>query len=150
MAKKKVKTKTPGEVIAEFAIPLSELAGLRMPRPTGSLLQRTVAKLSRNSRLGIVRSSQRVSPCCRTHDRRDGLIVVSYDMDATRDALAAGIPNTDRSVTIFAIDEHDGHGVNLTMDVESMERHVNNVTEVLAYVRRRNEEMAAAAAGGNA
>jgi hypothetical protein len=126
-------------------INLSELFGLGRTR-SGRSTEATLKRLADDPETGIVRASRRVTACCCDGEHNDGLVVAVRTAGRVLKSKEEGSPHPEAAVFVFAVDEHFGNEVVLSMDVESMERHVNNCTEALAYVRRRNEEMAAAAA----
>ena len=96
-------------------------------------------RLHTSTGMGIVRASQRVTPCCHEGAHRDGIIVTAFSPATVVEATDAGSTTAATTVNVYAVDEHAGRVLLLMLDVESLERHVNDCTEVLAYVRRRNE-----------
>jgi hypothetical protein len=116
-------------------------------------VEKSTEQLNANTKFALVRSARRESPCCPGgHGALDGVVVAVPSDEGVDFLTEMGITRDDsaRTILMFAVDEHKGREVQISLDVAALERHVNHCTEALAFVRRRNEEMAAAAAGSNA
>lgn len=136
--KRRDDAQTPSPEVSTVLQQLAASAVARMSARTRETTEGMAARLSATGNFGLIRWSRRVGACCPSGER-DGIIVMGIGEQGLERAAASdgAMFSPERTVLIIAVDEHSGQYVRLSMDVESMEQHVNNCTEVLAYLRDR-------------
>ena len=91
-------------------------------------------------RFSLARMARRVTGCCPiAKDRRDAIVVVVPTPAQVARKQELEHPAPERTIELVAIDEHRSIALTVSMDLESMERHVNHCTEAIAMVRARIE-----------
>jgi hypothetical protein len=137
--KDRVEQGPPADQMVVGALPLSAMMGamgLRMPVPNRPTVAGVAATVEADTDIAKSWVAQSEDRCC-PHPFRDGLLVILGTEGKLREVREFAANPTAEFVQVTLVNEHHGFVASAMMDLEAMERHVNNCTEAIATMRAR-------------